>query len=67
MNIERLLDIETALIERRFFISGHSLTAISITTEIECDDTCGPHIAFSSRELFSSQVTTGTGTLHNDL
>ncbi|CDS99345.1 hypothetical protein VCR4J2_110008 [Vibrio coralliirubri] len=32
------MDIETALIERRFFISGHPLTVISITTEIECDD-----------------------------
>ncbi|CAK1817274.1 conserved hypothetical protein [Vibrio crassostreae] len=39
------MDIETALIERRFFVSGHSLTVINMTTEIECDDTCDQHIA----------------------
>ncbi|CDU07890.1 hypothetical protein VCR14J2_600072 [Vibrio coralliirubri] len=39
------MDTKTALSERRFFIYDQLLAATSITTEIECDDTCDQHIA----------------------
>ncbi|CDU13343.1 hypothetical protein VCR17J2_430008 [Vibrio coralliirubri] len=61
------MDIETALIERRFYIYYQLLTATSITTEIECDDTCDQRIASWCHWPFSSPVTAGTGTVHNDL